>query len=289
MNDCCFRCRDGLSLYYREWPGPPEGDGLPVLCVPGLTRNHRDFDELAERLARTRRVLCADLRGRGRSDRDPDPTRYTPATYLEDLVELLDQARAPRVDVVGTSLGGLLAMMLAATRPDRVGRIVLNDIGPEVDPTGLARIRGYVGKTDPADTWEEAVAAARTRYGSELPDLGDEDWLRYARKSFARGPDGRLVPDYDPAIAQPTEAQRAGSTDAAAAPGPSDLWPLWARLREVPVLVLRGETSDILSPAILERMTREKPDLVRVTVPRRGHAPLLDEPESLAALDGFLG
>ncbi len=278
-HDRTFTNRDGLALYYREYAGPGDATLPPALCVPGLTRNHRDFDDLAPRLATKRRVLCPDLRGRGRSAYDPRPERYVPPTYAQDLVELLDVAGAPRVAVVGTSLGGLLAMLLAAMHAERIDRIVLNDVGPEIDPKGLARIQGYVGKSQPITSWEEAGAAAKAIYGLAMPDLDDEDWIAQAKRGSARDADGTIRPDYDPRISE------AAGDAASAAP---DLWPIWGALAAIPTLVLRGETSDILSEATLDRMAREKPDLVRVTVPGRGHAPLLDEPVSRAALEEFL-
>ncbi len=274
-----FTNRDGLDLAYQDLAGPDAVGASPALCIPGLTRNHRDFEDLAPRLARTRRVLCADLRGRGSSAYDPQPARYVPPTYAADLVELLDHAEVDRVVIVGTSLGGLLAMLLAATHPERVDRIVLNDIGPEIDPKGLARIQSYVGRSAPVTSWEEAGAAAKEVYGLAFPGLSDDEWIAQARRGSARGEDGTIRPDYDPRI-----------SEAAGAPGAApDLWPLWSSLRGLPILVLRGETSDILSESTVDRMAREKPDLVRVTVPERGHAPLLDEPASVVAIEAFLG
>ena len=278
MTERWFESADGLRLYYRDHA--PEAPGrLPVLCLPGLTRNSRDFEHVALRLRRERRVLCADLRGRGRSQHDPNWRNYHPGTYLGDIGRLLEHAGVERCIFFGTSLGGILTMLTAAAQPQRVAAAILNDIGPEVDPAGLARIASYVGRYAPARTWPEAVSTVRATYQIALPDLTDEQWSDYARRSYS-DVDGVPRLDMDPNIG---EAVRAAP--AAAAP---DLWPVFAALASVPTLVLRGASSDILSSATLERMQAAKPDLARVEVPNRGHVPLLDEPEAVAAIDTFL-
>lgn len=269
---------DGLRLYCRIFEAQ-RAEGLPVLCLPGLTRNSRDFAALARHLAVRRRVLTADLRGRGRSAWDPDPSRYVLPTYVADVGSLLDSLDVPRVVIVGTSLGALIGMVLAATQPWRVAGVVLNDAGPEIDPVGLARIAGYAGKLPPVGSWQEAADQARRVYGAALPDLGDDEWLHYARCGYRESASGVPVPDMDPAIA------RAFGTASSA---PADLWPLYAQITGVPLLVIRGALSDLLSAATVARMLREKPDLMHIEVPNRGHTPLLDEPVSLAAIDDFL-
>jgi pimeloyl-ACP methyl ester carboxylesterase len=199
--------------------------------------------------------------------------------YLRDLDRLLCGLGAERVAVIGTSMGGLIAMVLAATQPARVSRIVLNDVGPEVDPTGLARIRGYAGKSPAVATWDEAATQLRGIFGAAWPGLDDVRWERLAKRSYRPNDRGMLETDADPMIGEVIRQSPA------AAP---DLWPLWGALAGVPILALRGEHSDILSVATLARMQREKPDVGMLTVARRGHAPLLDEPESLAKIDEFL-
>ena len=276
--DRYYTSADGLRLYYRDYSAAQPGK-LPVLCLPGLTRNSRDFEWVAEHLQRERRVLCADLRGRGRSQHDPEWRNYHPGTYLADVVRLLADAGVQRCVFLGTSLGGLLTMMLAVMQPQLLAAAILNDIGPEVDPTGLARIASYVGRHAPVRTWPEAVATVRATYGEMLPGLSDEQWAAYTRRSYTEV-DGVPRIDMDPGIG---EAVR--SAPAAAAP---DLWPTFAALRTVPTLVLRGANSDILSVATFDRMQAVKPDLARVEVPHRGHVPLLDEPEAVSAIDSFL-
>jgi len=277
--DCYFESSDRLMLYYREYP-VPDTDRLPVVCLPGLTRNSRDFESLALRMQRAgRRVLAPDLRGRGRSQYDPNWTNYHPGTYLGDIEALQAAADAERVVVVGTSLGGILAMLIAATRPAAIAGAVLNDVGPEIAPEGLQRISQYVGRAAPVTSWEEAAAQTRATYELALPDLTDEEWLAYARRSYVEV-EGQLRLAMDPMIGEAVRAAPAG-----AAP---DLWPVFGALAPLPALALRGEFSDILSEGTFERMGREKPDLRRVTVRRRGHVPLLDEPECVDAIDEFL-
>ncbi len=276
--DRWFESAEGLRLYYRDHAAGTPGR-LPVLCLPGLTRDSRDFAELALRLQPRRRVLCADLRGRGRSQHDPNWRNYHSGTYLADLDRLLVDAGVERCVLLGTSLGGILTMLMAATQPQRVAGAILNDIGPELDPAGLVRIASYVGCQPPVQTWEDATALVRATYEVTLPGLTDEQWEDFTRRTYT-DVDGVPRLDMDPNIG---EALRAAL--AAAAP---DLWTAYAALAAVPTLVLRGATSDLLAPATLERMQALKPDLVSVEVAHRGHVPLLDEPEAVTAIDAFL-
>jgi pimeloyl-ACP methyl ester carboxylesterase len=276
--DRYFTSADGLRLYFRDY-APAEPGRVPVLCLPGLTRNSRDFEAIAPRIQRTRRVLCADLRGRGLSQHDPEWRNYHPGTYVGDLARLLAEAGVPRVIILGTSLGGILAMLVAATAPPLLAGAILNDVGPEVAPEGLKRISTYVGKSAPVTNWAEAAAQAKATYGLAWPDATDDDWMRFARKSYTEV-DGVPRLSMDPMIGEAVRAAPAG-----AAP---DLWPVFGALKPVPVLALRGEISDVLSVETFERMGREKPDLVRVTVAGRGHPPMLDEPDSVAAIEAFL-
>jgi len=271
--------RDGVRMYCREY-GAANSARPAVLCLPGLTRNCRDFEPLARALAGEWRVLTPDLRGRGRSGYDPVWRNYEPLTYAADVLELLGALATPRVALVGTSLGGLIAMLLAATRPAVLAGVVLNDVGPELDPTGLARIATYVGKLPPVANWDAAAEQARFVNGAALPDFGAEDWLRFAHAIYREDATGRPVLDMDPRIGDAMRAAPAG-----AAP---DLWPLFGALTGMPTLVIRGEISDLLSAATLGRMAQVKPDLQTLVVPNRGHAPTLDEPACRAAIRGFL-
>jgi pimeloyl-ACP methyl ester carboxylesterase len=300
-----WKSADGLELYCRIYevggrppaaaggplPGPdiPSGRSPPqsarpraltVLCLAGLTRNSRDFEALAPHLAVRHRVICPDLRGRGLSARDPRWQNYQPGTYLADLLGLLQALELARVAIIGTSLGGLLAMMLGATAPQRVAGIVLNDIGPEIDPKGIDRIKSYAGMLPPVGSWDDAREQLRAVHGNAWPGLSDARWSALVRRSYRENAAGIPVLDCDPRI---------GDALRAAPPTPAEaFWPVYAALRTLPVLVLRGALSDILSAGTVERMAREKPDLERVTVADRGHVPLLDEPEALAAIDHFL-
>ena len=276
--DRYFTSADGLRLYYRDYPAAAPGL-LPVLCLPGLTRNCRDFESSALRIRKTRRVLSADLRGRGRSQHDPNFLNYHPGTYMGDVARLLADAGVDKVILFGTSLGGILSMLIAAATPVVPAAVILNDVGPEVAPEGLQRIASYVGRHTPVRTWQEAAEQMRAMYGVAMPDAADADWMAFARRSYSEV-DGVPVLDVDRGVGEAVRAAPSG-----AAP---DLWPLYAALKPVPTLAIRGELSDVLSVATFDRMQREKPDLQRVTVARRGHPPLLDEPECIAAIDAFL-
>jgi pimeloyl-ACP methyl ester carboxylesterase len=274
-----FDSVEGLRLFSRVYAGPRANVPV-VLCLHGLMRNSRDFGDLALHLAGRYRVLAPDVRGRGFSARDPNPGNYQIPTYIADLLLLLRGLGVERANIIGTSMGGLMAMVLAAMQPGLVASIVLNDVGPELDPRGLERIRGYAGKSPPVRSWEEAVAQARSIYGAAWPGLSDERWQRIARLSYRANAAGVPEADADPLIAEPLRDNKAAAIN---------LWPLWGTLAKTPVLAIRGALSDVLSEATLARMRREKPDLAVLEVANRGHPPLLDEPESRAAIDAFLG
>jgi pimeloyl-ACP methyl ester carboxylesterase len=276
--DFFYPSTDGLRLYCRIYRTERPGR-TPILCLPGLTRNSRDFSALARRLQSRHEVLTADLRGRGLSARGGDPAHYQLPTYVQDVWTLLDARGLRRVVVIGTSLGGLIGMVMAAMKPAQVAGLVLNDIGPEIEAAGLARIAGYAGQLPPVSTWEEAAAQTKSVYGLALPGLTDADWLEYARRGYRETALGIPVPDVDPKISEALKSS--------AGPAPA-MWPLYAQLQGVPMLVIRGALSDILSAATVARMAREKPDLAHIEVSNRGHTPLLDEPACIAAIDAFL-
>jgi pimeloyl-ACP methyl ester carboxylesterase len=273
-----FDSHDGLRLYSRVYASAA-ADAPVVLCLHGLMRNSRDFGALAVQLAARHRVIVPDMRGRGLSARDPNFNNYQIPVYLQDVLTLLAGLGAAHASIIGTSMGGLMAMLLAVTQPKLVSRIVLNDVGPEVDPRGLERIRGYAGRAAPVRSWAEAAAQVRADYGSAWPDLSDARWDEIARLSYRANAQGVPEVDADPLIGEPLR------NTSAAAP---NLWPFWGKLAQVPTLAIRGAHSDILSAATLQRMQREKPDLQALTVANRGHAPLLDEPECVAGIERFL-
>ncbi len=272
-----YTSRDGLALYYRDFG--PDIAGTPVMCLPGLTRNSRDFIDMATRIGARRRVILPDLRGRGSSAYDPEWRNYHPGTYVDDIWTLMDSLELERVILVGTSLGGLCAMGMAATQAARLAAVVINDVGPEINPGGLERIQSYVGKQAPPQTWEEAIEQTRSNYGEFLPGLSDADWEKMVWKAYRRGDDGVPVADYDPNIGRAV-------VEVGAQVG--DPWALFDALGPIRTTLLWGEISDILTRNIVDKMVARKPDLEVVKVSNRGHAPLLDEPECIAAIDAVL-
>ena len=275
--DVFYQSDDGLRLYARDYPGPSP-DATIILCMPGLTRNSKDFADLANELCLNHRVICPDQRGRGRSARDTDAARYRPEQYVLDMRALLNMLEIAKVTVIGTSLGGLMAILLMASDPQRIRGAVINDVGPEIDPRGIARITTYVGKTAPTNNWHEAAQQTATINGIAFPDFNDSDWSAMARDLYIQ--EGKLpVLDYDPAISQ-------GLATGTAAP---NLWPLFDMVGLKPMLVIRGQESDILSVDTLAEMSRRLPHLKSLSIPGRGHAPTLGEPGVRAAISQFLG
>lgn len=276
--EATYRSADGLTLYYRDYPAR-RAARFAVVCLPGLTRNSKDFEALALHLAADHRVLSPDLRGRARSQWDPNWTNYAPPTYVRDVLALLAATNVGRVAVIGTSLGGIIALGLSLAVPDRLIGVVLNDVGPEIDPRGIERIRGYSGKLPQVKTWAEAAAQARATYSISLGEMSDAEWLEYCRRSYREREDGTIGPDMDPRIG---DAIRQGPAQ------PASMWPGFMALASIPTLAIRGETSDLLSAETFQRMKDAKPDLEQLTVPGRGHAPILTEPVCVAAIERFL-
>ena len=269
---------DGLRLHYRDYPGP--AGKAPLLCLHGLTRNSRDFTDFAERHSPEWRVLAADFRGRGLSDYDPLPARYTPVTYAADVLHFLNALEIDRAVFIGTSLGGLVTMAIAAIAPLRIAASILNDVGPELTAGGLERIRSFVGKDVRFATWDEAAEAIAANNRRLPQSYSHDDWVEMAHR-VCREDKGEIIFDYDMAIALPFETH---------GPVPKvDLWPLFKALGQKPLLVVRGEQSDLLSADALEKMHEAVPGMKSVTVPGVGHAPTLDEPEALEAIDALLG
>jgi pimeloyl-ACP methyl ester carboxylesterase len=264
--DRWFKSTDGLTLHARNY-GRGRAGALPVICLPGLARTAADFHDLAAYLAQERRVAVIESRGRGRSERDPDWRHYDIPHELADLLAGLTALDIPRAVFVGTSRGGLLTMALATLRPAMIAGAVLNDIGPVVELAGLQRIAGYVGKLAPPADWEAAAAALKSGDGVRFTALTDADWRALARAMW-REEDGRLVLDYDPAI-----GNTLSTVDLTTALPPA--WPIFDALPPVPVMVLRGENSDILSAETAAAMVARRPGVTLLEVPGQGHAPLL--------------
>ena len=271
---------DGLSLYYRDYPGPDGYDGPPVLCMHGLTRNSRDFADLAAHIAETRRVIVPEMRGRGQSDYAPDSATYNPLQYVADVEKLLEEQGIDKFIAVGTSMGGLMTMLLAAKKPGRIVAVVMNDIGPEINPAGIDRITGYVGQGRSYPTWVHAARSLGDVHSVAFPDYDLDMWLEMAKRTMIVTQNGRISYDYDMAIAEPFK-QPGGAA-------PANLWAAYEALRDVPMVLVRGELSDLLTPETVEQMAVKNPAMTSVTVPRVGHAPTLDEPEARAAIDALL-
>ena len=269
---------DGLRLHFRDYPG--RSDRPALLCLPGLTRNARDFGGLAARLAGDWRVIAADLRGRGESAYAKDPLTYVPLTYLQDIGALLNAAQVERFVVAGTSLGGLLAMLLPVTHRAQLAGAILNDIGPGIEAAGLARIRANVGRSSGWPTWMHAARDLAARNRDIYPGWATGDWLAFAKQLCRINNAGRIAFDYDGRIAEPF---RLPGGDAGV-----DLWAAFDGLAGVPVLSVRGALSDVLSAATQDAMRARRPDLLTAVVPGTGHAPTLDEPEAVAGLAALL-
>lgn len=274
-----LRTLDGLDLHYSD-----EGDGgpdaLPLLCLAGLTRNGGDFDHVAPHLRAMRpglRLIRLDARGRGRSDRG-DPATYNVPQEAHDVLLLLDHLGIDRAAILGTSRGGLVAMLIAATAKHRLRGVALNDIGPEIAPGGLETIKGYIGRNPPERTWAEA-AAARARAWTRFEGVPQARWLAEVRNHYDEGPAGLTI-RYDPRLRD--------AVLAAGAQPVANLWPLFDALAGLPLALIRGANSDLLDARTADEMARRRPDMIRAEVPGRGHVPFLDEPQALDALRTWL-
>lgn len=269
---------EGLRLHYRDYAGPR--DKPPILCIPGLTRNARDFEPVAERYAGEWRVICVELRGRGESAFDPDPSRYTPQYYVADILKLLDQEGIADAVFFGTSLGGICTMLLASTDAERIAGAMLNDIGPVIDQAGIDRIGGYVGREVRFDNWDQAIAVLTERNTEVFPRWENGEWERFTRRIMQQTPDGVRF-QYDMRIADNFRVATEGPQGAN--------WDLYDALAGRPVLILRGGLSDLLAPDIAEQMVERLPgDAELIVVPDVGHTPNLEEPEAQEAMDRLL-
>jgi len=274
---------DGLRLHVMDY-GEATSPWTPVVCLPGLTRTHRDFHELAQHLAgrddRPRRVLAVDYRGRGESAWSPDSSRYTPMIEMDDVTAIMAAVDVPRAAIVGVSRGGIIGMFMGIHHPRTVAALVLVDVGPQIEPLGLARIKSYVGRMPPPEDWTDAAALLRRLHGGHFTAFQDRDWAAFARLTFADR-DGKPVADYDPALAETLEGIDFDR------PVP-DLWDAFAALTHTPTQVVRGDNSDLLSTATLDRMRAEHPALVSWTIEGEGHAPLIRGEPLLNRIATFL-
>jgi pimeloyl-ACP methyl ester carboxylesterase len=274
---------DGLRLHARCY-GPRSASAMPVVCLPGLARTAEDFEPLARALANDatspRRVIAIDSRGRGQSDYDRDPANYTFQTELADVLAVTTALECLPAVFVGTSRGGILTMLLAAVRPTAIAGAVLNDIGPVIEPKGLMRIKGYVGKLPEPRTFEEGAEVLRRLFRSQFPKLTRDDWLAGARRTY-KEQNGRLVPNYDVRLASTMDGVDLEK------PLPP-LWKEFDALCDMPVMVIRGANSDLLSAATVEAMAARHPGLEHFEVHDQGHAPLLVESDVITRIGGFV-
>lgn len=284
FNDIYFRSHDGLNLYARDYSCLDPGPGHPTLvCIPGLTRNSADFHALCLKLQSHCRAVAVDLRGRGRSEYDRRAENYVPPTYVKDVQNLIETLKLQRVVFVGTSLGGLISLLIASGQPDYLRALVINDFGPDLEQAGLDRIKSYVGQSAPVRSWEQAIAQSREINGRELPDLSEAEWLEFAKNVYREGPGGCPELAYDPAIAEPFKYMESEATS-----GENPLWAAYDALPLVPLLLIRGALSDLLSASCVAEMRRRHGDFRYAEVPNRGHAPLLNEPAALEAIETLL-
>ena len=280
--DAFWQAPDGLRLHYRDYAArEPVAGRVPLVCLPGLTRNARDFANLAERLSAEWRVICPEMRGRGDSDYAKNSVTYNPLQYVQDVNALFDQIGVDRFAVIGTSLGGLMAMILALVEARRIAGAVINDVGPVIEAAGLERIRDYVGQARSFPTWMHAARALEEEHGAAFPEFGPFDWLAMAKRVMVLGQNGRIVFDYDMKIAEPFE-KPGGEAGV-------DLWPGYMALAGRPLLLIRGGLSDLLSAETFDEMRARNPEAAAVYVPQVGHAPTLDEPVVVSAIEEWLG
>jgi len=281
FTDHFFTTADGPRIHWCDYPAVGAETGLPVICLHGLTRNVRDFEDLAPMIAaKGRRVISISARGRGQSDPDPVAARYQPLTYAGDVIALLASIGLSRAVFVGTSMGGLMTFIIASLQPSLVAAAVINDIGPEIATEGLDRIKSNVSSREPATSWAEAAARTRLSNLAAFPkrDTDMAFWEDFAHKTWVEREDGSIALAYDGALVDQVD-------DGAALP---DLWAFWTPFADIPTLVVRGGISDLLTPETVAEMKRRKPDLISVEVPDVGHAPFITEPEAWAAVEAFL-
>jgi len=269
-----FKTSDGLTLAFED-----EGQGTPVVCLAGLTRNSRDFDFLSKALDEEIRLIRMDYRGRGASEFDPNPQNYSVAIEARDAIELLNYLNLPKAVFVGTSRGGIIAMLLAATAKDRLAGVCLNDIGPELANEGLDKIKSYLGKNPSYRTYAEAQTGLPEFYGEQFANVPKGRWADCAERWWDETPDGLKI-NYDPKL-------RDTVLEGMAQPTP-DMWPLFDALAGLPIALIRGANSDLLTEATALEMRKRRPDMTYTNIPDRGHVPFLDEPEALAALRTLL-
>jgi len=275
--------QDGIKTYVLELIPGGEITGDPIFCIHGLTRNHNDFEPIFDfLLGLGRKVYAIDVRGRGLSDYDSNPLNYHPGTYVGDVANIMNVLDIEKAIFIGTSMGGIISMILAAFMPDKVAGIILNDVGPEVNEAGIARIRNYVGNSSPVDNWDDAIKGIKAIAQSEYPLQKDNEqfWQDFAKR-ICKEENGKIILAYDPEIKQNLQPAKEGE------PAPN-LWAQFEMIKNIPIGLISGEISDILTSDIIEKMNAIKPDLQNTIVPNVGHAPILNETTALAFIKKIL-
>ena len=284
FRDVFCQSADGLKLHAKTI-GPGSSSALPVLCLPGLTRTADDFDDIAQALAldpaAPRRVVSVDYRGRGLSDNESDPAKYTVPIEMGDVLAIAASLNISRAIVLGTSRGGLISMALAATQPQLLAGVIMNDIGPALEMDGLMKIKGYIADPPPRKTWEDAAHGLKSLFGTVFPSLTDAEWMAWARRAFREKPDGSgLERTYDLRLAQ-------GFANLDPANPLPPIWELFDKLAGIPLMLVHGGLSDLLSPKGVKDMQLRRPDIDLVEVPDQGHAPLLADKPTIDRIKSF--
>lgn len=271
---------DGLNLFAKSY-GPEDAE-LTVLCMHGLTRNHKDFEPMIAALKSEYRFIAVDVRGRCESEYDRNPFNYIPPIYAQDMVMLLDELGIEKVALIGTSMGGLISMLLMRLIPERILGVVMNDIGPKVEKPGIRRIMDYVGKSPPFPSWDAAIERVKENCAMEYPNYTAADWLAFSQRICREKKNGEVVFDYDPKIRKAFRLNRSTFLATTLA------WRYFKSMSAAPLLLVRGELSQLLSPETADKMVAKHGNAELLTVEDIGHAPVLDEPAVIAALNSFL-
>lgn len=284
FRDVFCQSTDGLKLHAKTI-GPEDSPALPVLCLPGLTRTADDFDDIARALAldptAPRHVVAIDYRGRGLSDYDPDPAKYTVPIEMGDVLAIAASLGISRAIVLGTSRGGLISMALAATQPELLAGVIMNDIGPALEMDGLMKIKGYIADPPPRKTWDEAARGLKDLFSNVFPSLTDAEWMTWARRAFREKSDGTgLERTYDLRLAQ-------GFANLDPANPLPAIWELFDKLAGIPLMLVHGRLSDLLSPQSVRDMQSRRPDIDLAEVPDQGHAPLLADKPTIDRIKAF--
>lgn len=278
--DIHYQSADGLNLFARRY-GRPDAT-QKVLCMHGLTRNHRDFEPLISKLGDNLDMIAVDQRGRGQSQWDSQTERYSVPTYVGDMKQLMDLLGLQKVILIGTSMGGLMSMVMMKLFPERISGVVLNDVGPQLEQAGLDRIAGYVGGSPSVTTWDEAAKRTEQVQRDAFPHFSQDDWMAFARRTWVEKAPGEIALDYDPAISASLHAIKIGFRERFMS------WRLFSAMKAAPLLIIRGEKSDLFSARTAARMVKRHTDAEEIIVPDVGHAPILDEPEASDAIKRFL-